>query len=396
MSEYARLFPALALSAALLLVALAAAPLLRRFRLPAPAAFLGVGVAAGALGITPVEDLSDAALEQIGAVALFLILFQGGLATGFTAWRRSARPILTLGVAGTAATAAALSLVGHYALGLDWPVALLVGVALSPTDPAAVYAVLRGRSESLRAGVVLEGESGVNDPVAISLMVAVTAAVATTDASNADAVVRFVQEVGLGVLGGLAGAIALRAALRATPRLDDEQQSVAIVLGVLLTGALTAWLHGSGFLAVYVAALLLADAWVEQDGRRHAVPEALAAASELLLFALLGAAFAPLVAGADVLRGLALALVLIVAVRPAVAWLGTIGGGLRPAERRLVAWGGLKGAVPLLLAAYPALEAFDASDAVKGTVLVATAASLAVQGVLLPGVASRAARRPRH
>lgn len=395
MSEYARLFPALAVSAALLLVALAAAPFLARFRLPAPAAFLGVGMAAGALGLAPVDELSDVALEQIGAVALFLILFQGGLATGFTAWRRAAGPILTLGLLGTVATAGALAAVGRYALGLDWPVALLVGVALSATDPAAVYAVFRGRSESLRARAVLEGESGVNDPAAISLMVAVTAAVATTAASDTDAVVRFAEEFGLGALGGGVGAIVLRAALRTTPRLDDEQQSLAIVLGALLVGGATAWLHGSGFLAVYVAGLLLADAWAKQDGRRHAVPESLAAASELLLFALLGAAFAPLLAGGDVVRGLALALALIVVVRPVVAWLGTMRGGLRPAERRLVAWGGLKGVVPLLLAAYPALEGFEASETVKATVLVATAASLVVQGALLPGVARRASARAR-
>ena len=254
--------------------------------------------------------------------------------------------------------------------------------------------MLRGRGESLRARVVLEGESGVNDPVAISLMVAVTAAVATTDASAWDGAVRFVEELGIGTAGGLLGAAALRAALRATPRLDDEQQSIAIVLGALLVGGLTSWLHGSGFLAVYLCGLLLADPWSRQDRRRHAVPEALSAGAEVVLFALLGAALAPSLTGGDAVRGAVLAAGLILVVRPAVGSLGTVRSGLSGAERRLVVWGGLKGVVPLLLAAYPALEAFDAAEAVQATVLVATAASLVVQGVALPRIAGRAADGP--
>ena len=95
------------------------------------------------------------------------------------------------------------------------------------------------------------------------------------------------------------------------------------------------------------------------------------------------------------MRGAVLALGLMLVARPAVAWLATAGAGLRASERRLVVWGGMKGVVPLLLAAYPALEAFKAAETVQGTVLVATAASVVVQGVALPGVAGRAARLPQ-
>ena len=178
MDKYRDFFPSLALGAALLLAALAAAPLFARIRLPGPAAFLAVGIAAGAFGIAPTGDLSALTLERVGAVALFVILFKGGLDTGFKAARLAARPILSLGIVGTAATAGGLAVVGRYALGLDWSVAVLTAVALAPTDPAAVYAVLR-RSDSSHARTILEGESGVNDPAAISLMVAVTATVAS-------------------------------------------------------------------------------------------------------------------------------------------------------------------------------------------------------------------------
>jgi cell volume regulation protein A len=393
MSEYADFFPQVALAVALLLTALAAAPFFERIRLPGPAAFLAVGIVAGLLGVAPTGDLPVVTLEQIGAVALFVILFQGGLGTGFGAARAAARPILALGLFGTIATAGGLVLVSHYLLGLDWPVSLLVAVALAPTDPAAVYAVLRGRSGSERARTVLEGESGFNDPSGIALMVAVTAAVATAHSSYAHSVLRFVEEIAIGFGAGLTGGALLLVGLRLTRHVEDGVQAAVVVLGAVLLGAVTASLHGSGFLAVYIAGLLLSDAWGRQDGTQHAVPEALAGIAEPLLFATLGTAFAPLVGLDHVAYGIALTVATVFIVRPIVATLCLIGSDLHPIDKALVSWGGLKGAVPLLLAAYPALEHFEEADSVAGIVLVATAASLLVQGGTLPLVADKASER---
>ena len=393
MHEYVDFFPELALAAALLLAALAAAPLFERIRLPSPAAFLAVGIAAGLLEIAPTADLSVVRLEQVGAVALFVILFQGGLSTGFGAARAAARPILSLAIVGTAATACGLAVVAHFALGLDWSIALLVAVALAPTDPAAVYAVLRGRSGSERARTILEGESGFNDPAAIALMVAVTSAVAAGHSSYGHAVVRFAEELGIGLAAGIAGGLALLWALRATRHLDEGVQGVVVVLGAVLLGALTATLHGSGFLAVYIAGLLLSDAWARQDGTQHAIPEALSSVAEPLVFVTLGAAFAPLIGLGDIGRGIVLTLVTVFALRrPLVASACLIGSRLDASDRALVSWGGLKGAVPLLLAGYPALDDLGGADTVAAIVLVATAASLVVQGGTLPFVADRASR----
>jgi cell volume regulation protein A len=389
MEEFADFFPKLFLAAALLLASLVAAPLAKRLGLPGPAAFLAVGIVAGLLGVAPTEGLSTVTLEQIGSVALYAILFQGGLSTGFRAWRRSARPILLLGLPGTAATAGALALLAHALLGLDWSLALLVGIALAPTDPAAVYAVLRGQGAQTRARTVLEGESGFNDPVGISLMVVAVSSLASGGASFPEATGRLSQELGIGLVGGLVGGFLLIGALRATPRLEQGFQAVAIVVGALLVGAGTATVHGSGFLAVYLSGLLVADRWAEQDGAHHAVPEAVAAVAEPVLFGLLGAAFAPLVGAADVGRGLALALASALVVRPAVAAVGLLGSGLQRVERVLVAWGGLKGAVPLLLAAYPALERLEGAERAQAIVLVATAVSILVQGATLSLVATR-------
>ena len=382
-------FPKLLVLAGLLLAALTAAPLAQRLRLPGPAAFLAIGIIAGLTGIAPTKELSPVTLEQIGAVALYAILFQGGLATGFRAWRRSAQPILLLGLPGTAATASSLAVFAHFLLGLDWPLAFLIGIALAPTDPAAVYAVLRGQQGESRARTILEGESGFNDPVGISLMVVAVAIVSADGGSYPEGAVRLVEELGIGLAGGIVGGVLLIAALRATPHLEEGLQSVAILGGAVLVGAATATLHGSGFLAVYLSGLLVADRWAEQDGRHHAVPESIAAAAEPVLFGLLGASFAPLVGGSDIAKGLALAVLTAFAVRPIVAAACLARTGLRPSERVLVSWGGLKGAVPLLLAAYPALESLDGAETTQAVVLVATAASIVVQGATLAFVAGR-------
>jgi potassium/hydrogen antiporter len=387
MDALADFFPSLLVVAALLLAALAAAPLAERVGLPGPASFLAVGIVAGLAGIGPVEDLRALRLEEIGAVALYAILFQGGLSTGFAAWRAQARPIVLLGLPGTAATAAGVALAGR-AIGLGWPLAVLIGVALSPTDPAAVYATLRGRAETA-ARTVLEGESGFNDPIGISLMAVTVAAISDSDASPGGGALRLLAELGIGLAGGLVGAAALLGLLRLTPGYQGPLRSVAVVLGAVVVGAGTASLHGSGFLAVYVAGLLLSDAWAAVDTRQHQLPEALAAAAEPLLFGMLGAAFAPIVAGGDIWRGIVLTLATVLVIRPLVAAACLGGSELTRPERVLVSWGGLKGAVPLLLAAFPALESLGESDRTEAIVLVATATSILVQGATLRRVAGR-------
>ncbi len=354
--------------------------------------------------------MRDLPLQEIGAVALYMILFQGGLSTGLRAWRANARPIVLLGLPGTAATAGAIAVAGHL-IGLDWSLAIFVGVALSPTDPAAVYATLRsgGRAGS-RPRTVLEGESGFNDPVGISFMVVALAALGTEGASFGDGVLRLIEELGIGIVGGIVGAAILLGVLRATHHLEDGLQGIALLVGAIIVGAGTASLHGSGFLAVfypllvgaiivgagtaslhgsgflavYISGLALSDAWGKQDASRHAVPEALAAVSEPLLFGLLGAAFAGAVGVDDVwaLRDL------LRSSRCSSRHARVRRRGLR-ARVPCRSWGGLKGAVPLLLAGYPALDGLGEAGATESIVLVATAASIVVQGATLRFVAAR-------
>ena len=388
MDSFSDFFPDLLIAAALLGGAVALGPVAQRLRLPGPAPFLAAGIAVGLIGIAPFDTLRELPLQQIGVVALYAILFQGGLSTGFGAFRADARPIMLLALPGTAATAAGIALVGRL-IGLDWSLAILVGVALAPTDPAAVYATLRGGAARKSPRTVLEGESGFNDPVGISFMVVALAALGNEGATFGEGALRLVEELGIGVAGGLVGAGLLLVTLRLTPRLENSLQGVSLLIGAVIAGAGTASLHGSGFLAVYIVGLVISDAWAAQDSDQNAVPEAMAAIAEPLLFGLLGAAFAAQVGLDHLWQGLVLTLATVFVVRPPIAFACLAGCGLSRPEKVLVSWGGLKGAVPLLLAAYPALEGLSESLDTESIVLVATAASIVVQGATLRMVAGR-------
>jgi potassium/hydrogen antiporter len=380
MDAFADFFPYLLVFAVLLLAAIALTPMVEAVGLPGPAAFLAVGIVAGYLDVVPTDRLGALPLEQIGAVALYGILFQGGLATGYRAWRTQAGPILALGTAGTAASAGLLAAAAHYVLGLDWTLAALVAVALSPTDPAAVYATFRGRDQLRRARVVLEGESGFNDPVSISLMVAVVTFVSSDQATLTGSAVHLLRELGLGLAGGLVGTAVLIAILKATPRLEEALQSIAILVTVVVIGAATASLHGSGFLAVYVAGLLFADRWSGREGTQHAIPAAVSAAAEPVLFGLLGAVYTPRLTGAAILDGVLLTLATVCLVRPAIVLACLSRSRFSRTDKLVVTVGGLKGAVPLLLAGYAALEALPEADRTEAIVLAATATSILAQG----------------
>src|SRR4051794_3486787 len=154
------------------LAAVAIDPLLRRLDVPAPLVFLGGGLLLGLAWEQAQDAIDPAQIGGVGSIALILILVDGGLRLGARAFRRELAPIVLLGVPGTAVTFVLVAGAMHLLLGRGWTESLIVGAVLSPTDPAAVFSVLARRGlSSRRVPAVLEGEAGVNDPVAIALTV---------------------------------------------------------------------------------------------------------------------------------------------------------------------------------------------------------------------------------
>ena len=251
-------------------------------RLAVPTAGLLLVAAAAASDLVDrlATILSFEDVQRITTLALVVILFEGGSAIGVRRFRRAAAPILTLGVLGTFGTAALVACAAHYALDLSWTVSGLIGAALAPTDPAVTFSVLAGREVKGQSGTILEGESGFNDPVGIALMIGMVELATHDDASFWTVVEEFAVGMSVGLVVGVAGAVALISLLRRAPLPDRTLYPVAVILivGVIYGAATVA--HGSGFLAVFVAGILVGDVpFTARTAVRHSTPRSRTSAS---------------------------------------------------------------------------------------------------------------------
>jgi potassium/hydrogen antiporter len=373
-----------------LLLALIATRLNERFPVPEPALFLLLAAVASDVFPKLGERLSIRDVERIGVVALIVILFNGGTLVGWRRFRVAAVPIFTLGVLGTFATAGVIAVAAHYLLDFSWTTAGLLGAALSPTDPAVMFSVLGNKEIRGRTGTILEGESGVNDPVGIALMIGMIELAQDADASFWVVVEEFSVEMAVGLAVGLLGALALRPLLRFSlpdPALYPLRALAAA--GVIYGVAAAA--DGSGFLAVFVAGVAVGDARVPHREEIERFHTSLASLAEVVVFAALGLTIdlTELVTSRWLLEGLVLAVILVCVARPLAVGPLLLPVRMRRNERLFVIWSGLRGAVPILLAAFALLAAVEDAERVYAIVFVVVAFSVIVQGSSIPLVARR-------
>ena len=365
--------------------------LTERFPVPAPALFLLLAALASDVFPRLASALSIRNVERIGVVALIAILFDGGMQVGARRFRSGAVPITALGIAGTFGTAAVMAVFAHALFGFGWTIAGVLGAALAPTDPAVMFSVLGSREVGGRTGTILEGESGANDPVGIALMIGMLA-YATSSHGSAWMVAReFSLEMAVGLAVGVAGAWLLLRLMRnvSLPNESLYPLRTLAVAGVIYGAAAVA--HGSGFLAVFVAGLLIGDERAPYKAEIERFHTSLASIAEIVVFAALGLTIDLTDLGHHALwrDGLLLALLLAFVARPLVAGALLLPMRLRLGERLFVLWGGLKGAVPILLAALALLDRVDQASRIYGIVFVVVAFSVVVQGTTIPFAASR-------
>ncbi len=367
--------------------AVLAAKLTARVPIPTPAIFLVVAAAASDAYPHLHDYLDIRDVTRVGVVALIVILFHGGMGIGTRKFRAALIPTLTVGVLGTFATAAAVAGFAHWALGFAWITAGIIGAAIAPTDPAVMFSVLGEREIGGRTGTILEGESGANDPVGIALVLGLIQL-----ATHADAVVKeFALEMSIGGAIGIAAGWALtivinRAALPSRPLYP----LLTLACAATIYGG-TSLAHGSGFLAVFVAGLIAGGADLTAKRATERFLAALASLAEIVVFVALGLTVDLADLGNSHVGGygLLLAVFLGFAARPAVILPLLAPAHLRWGERLFVAWAGLKGAVPILLAAFAVLEKVDEARRIYLLVFVVVIFSVVVQGSLVPAVAAR-------
>ena len=368
-----------------------------RLRVPAPAIFL-LAAAVASAAVPALGRVSIATVQQIVTVALILILFDGGRGIGAARLREAWAPVLVVGVIGTVLTAAALGVLAHLLFGLPWQLALLLGTALAPTDPAVVFSVLGNREVGGRAGVIIEGESGANDPVGIALMISFLAVGADLGSGAVgDVLATFGLQMAVGAAVGLAGGwLLLRAVRRPLPS-EALYPLRTLAFSVGLYGAATV-AHGSGFLAVFIAGIMIGDVSAPFKRDIERFHSSLAGLAEIVAFVVLGLTVSlPEVVTTNAWwAGLLLAVMLAFVVRPLLVGPLLMGVRLTSGERVFVLWAGLKGAVPILLGTYVLAVGGDAYRWAYEVIFVVVAFSVIVQGGLVPIVAERCRVRMRE
>ncbi len=359
-----------------------------RAQVPKAALFLVAAAAAGT--VFPSLRLSTLAVERIGTVALVVILFDGGASIGLRRLRAVAVPVATLGVLGTFATAGLVALFSHALLGLGWTTAGLLGAAVAPTDPAVMFSVLGNRQIGGRAGTLLEAESGANDPVGIALTFGLIELATKADATFWIVVRIFSEQMAIGLAVGVAGGLVEREVLR---RFVVRSTRLHVVRALAVAGVVygaAALAHGSGFLAVFVAGVLVGDHQAPSRAEVEAFEERLSTLAEIVVFVALGLTVdLAAVGGGHWAEGIALAAFVAVVARPLVAWPLLMPTTLRRGERLFVMWGGLKGAVPILLAAFALHKHVPDGRLIYDLVFVLVLVSVVVQGSSISPAARR-------
>ena len=361
-----------------------------RLRVPAPAFFLVC--AAAASDVFPnLARLSGSTVQRVVTVALAFILFDGGMHIGWRRFRSAAWASAWIGVAGTVVTAGAAATAAHYLFGIGWRLALLLGTALAPTDPAVVFSVLGRREVGGRTGVMLEGESGANDPVGIALLVALNGATGSPAAAAGHIAVTFVLQMAVGAGIGIAGGRLLLEFMRRVPLPNEGLYSLRVLAAVLAIFGLATVARGSGFLAVFVAGILIGDERAPYKREIERFHSSLASLAEIVAFVMLGltVSLRHLPAGHAWSIGLALGALLAFVIRPVFVGLITLPIQLRRGERLFLLWTGLKGAVPVLLGTFIVGSGIGGASRAYEIIFVVVAFSVVVQGGFVPTIAHR-------
>ncbi|MGC5015085.1 potassium/proton antiporter [Streptosporangium sp. DT93] len=382
----------LLLGAVIVIAAIVAVRVAHRSGLPSLLIFLGFGLLLGESGFGLQFDSPELA-QQMGLIALAIILAEGGLTTNWSHVKGSIPTALVLATVGVGVSIAAVAVPVHLILGMDWRTALLLGAILASTDAAAVFSVLRRLPLPSRLAGILEAESGFNDAPAVIAVVLLSAA---TSPSLGVALVEVVFELVVGAAVGLAVAPLGTYALRRIALPVSGLYPIAVLALAFVAYAGAMLLHGSGFLAVYLAALVMGNSRMPHRAASRGFAEGVAWLAQIGLFVMLGMLASPSEIPAAIVPGLVAGLILVAVARPASIVVSALllrllrVDRLNWREQAFLSWAGLRGAVPIVLATIP----WAATSVNEGTarfvfneVFVIVVVYTLVQGPTLPFVA---------
>jgi cell volume regulation protein A len=359
---------------------------LDRAGVPVVLIFLILGMLGGSEGLGGVAFDNYAVAFRLGTIALILILFDGGLNTSWYAIRRSAAPAGILATVGVAGTAGLLAVIGRL-FGLPWTEAILIGVIVSSTDAAAVFAVLRGGSIRMkeRVGNTIEVESCINDPMAVILTVAAIEAVRGGSFSVSSLLISVPLQLVIGGVVGVAVGYGTRVLLGRTSFNTGGLYPVVTLASAFIAFGAGTVANGSGFLAVFAAAAVLGNGPLPYKSGLARVHDSIAWMCQVSMFLMLGLLVFPSKLTNVALVGLCLGLALAFIARPLIVTLCLLPFRWPFKEIACVGWVGLRGAVPIILATFPVMAGIDGSDRIFHIVFFIVVVSALVPGAsILP------------
>ena len=375
-----------ALLAASVLVALGSA----RTGVPVLVLFLALGMLLGSDGPGGI-DFDDAELaREVGIVGLVLILFEGGLQTSWRRLRGVVAPAALLSTVGVVVTMLLTGVAARTLFDLTWLEAFLLGAVVASTDAAAVFATLRFTQIRRRLARTLEAESGGNDPMAIALTIGLIAWIESPDTSGfEDLALLVLRQLGLGLVIGVLLALAATWIFARLPRSVGPFAPLASLAAMAISFGATDVVGGSGFLAVYLVGLAVGSTPSRYRRQLAGFHEGLAFLAQVALFIVLGLLVFPRDLTAVAGSGLALALLLMLVIRPVAVWVSTAFNDFTGRERLLLGWAGLRGAVPIVLATFVLSSEVDPANTIFNAVFFVVVVSAILQGTTLERVAGR-------
>jgi cell volume regulation protein A len=377
------------LGALLVLAGILSSLIALRFGAPLLLVFLLVGMLAGESGPGGIAFNDVRTTYTVGSIALALILFDGGLRTRFQSFRNVLGPSLLLATVGVLVTAGLVAPVAKYLLDLGWIEALLVGSVVASTDAAAVFFLLHARGLRLRPRVsaTLEVESGTNDPAAVFLTILLVQILLVGEQSWETIAVSVLREAVLGTILGFVGGRAIAWVLNRLA-LAQGLHAPFVMASVLVLFGCTASVHASGFLAVYIAGLVVGNQPMRAHNTVVVFLDAITWLAQIVMFVLLGLLVWPGRLGDSIGAAVAVALALMLLARPAAVFLCLAPFQYSWREKAFISWVGLRGAVGIFLASIPLLVELPAAYLYFDVAFVVVLISLLVQGWTI-GIAAR-------
>lgn len=361
-----------------------------RFGAPLLLIFLLLGVLAGESGPGGIQFNNVALTYTVGSVALALILFDGGLRTRFATFRAVLAPAGTLATAGVLVTAALTAPVAHHLLALGWTESFLVGAVVASTDAAAVFFLMHSRGLRLRPRVAatIEVESGTNDPFAIFLTIVLVEILLHGSKPRPELALFLVRQAVIGGIMGVAGGYCIAAVLNRLT-LPQGLHAPFAATGALVTFGISAVADGSGFLAVYLAGLVVGNRVMRAHSAIVAFLDAATWLGQIVMFVLLGLLAWPASLPDRLLPALGIAAALMLIARPVAVFACLMPFRFSFREMIFISWVGLRGAVGIFLASIPLLVGLPNSQLYFDIGFVVVAVSLLVQGWSIPFVARK-------